>query len=378
MILKSFFRNKITKVYFLIFIVLFTIVILTSSFLGYYINLENDLFSNRSILVIISEDDAYDELKRNSCITDIKQKNAILPDKNYNIIVDSDYTFANSNGSVVDKYENSDESSDYKIKWNNLILDGLDYVIVSPDDSNELGNGEVSIGLNSTWFEYYKDYFYKFLNKKIGFKTLDENIEFNLVNFHQAIWPEIKISRDQYNELLERQQLFVYVAKVTSYKEANKIKSQLESKYNNENERVLLESSYQNQESTEISNIDDLIGILKLVSYIIAIIFFVILFVIINNILIDFNSKILIERKLGFSIKQVLKNNFVRLLTLYLVSFVIAIFVSIIISTGIRFIFDIKLILFGHNFVLIILGLGLLINLFSILLNITRYCRRGK
>lgn len=378
MILKSFFRNKITKVYFLIFIVLFTIVILTSSFLGYYINLENDLFSNRSILVIISEDDAYDELKRNSCITDIKQKNAFLPDKNYNIIVDSDYTFANSNGSVVDKYENSDESSDYKIKWNNLILDGLDYVIVSPDDSNELGNGEVSIGLNSTWFEYYKDYFYKFLNKKIGFKTLDENIEFNLVNFHQAIWPEIKISRDQYNELLERQQLFVYVAKVTSYKEANKIKSQLESKYNNENERVLLESSYQNQESTEISNIDDLIGILKLVSYIIAIIFFVILFVIINNILIDFNSKILIERKLGFSIKQVLKNNFVRLLTLYLVSFVIAIFVSIIISTGIRFIFDIKLILFGHNFVLIILGLGLLINLFSILLNITRYCRRGK
>ena len=367
MILKSFFRNKITKVYSLIFIILFTVLLIIMSFLGYFEKIQNDLFSKRSILIIASEKDSYDVLKENQLISNIQKKVILSPDKTYNVIVDQEYVLKNSNGDTIDEHIINDKNYEYKIKWNDLIINDFNYILVSPDTTNQLEKQEIAIGLNPTWYNYYKDYFSFSLNQKIGFKTEEENLEFNISNFYENLWPEILVSEDEYNELLSKQKLFVYTMNINSYSESDHIKSELEKQFNGKNDKVILESSYLNLESTQVSNIGDLIDVLKLVSYIIIFLFFIIVFIVINNILLDFRKKSLIERKLGFSIKQIKKNNIIRLLSLYLISFIISIILSLIIIIIIKYIFHIQLIIVNLKLLLIIFLCGLIINILSVL-----------
>ena len=367
MILKSFFRNRITKVYSLIFIILFTVLLIIMSFLGYFEKVQNDLFSKRSILIIASEKDSYDVLKENQLISNIQKKVILSPDKTYDVIVDQEYVLKNSNGDTIDEHIINDKNYEYKIKWNDLIINDFNYILVSPDTTNQLEKQEIAIGLNPTWYNYYKDYFSFSLNQKIGFKTEEENLEFNISNFYENLWPEILVSEDEYNELLSKQKLFVYTMNINSYSESDHIKSELEKQFNGKNDKVILESSYLNLESTQVSNIGDLIDVLKLVSYIIIFLFFIIVFIVINNILFDFRKKSLIERKLGFIIKQIKKNNIIRLLSLYLISFIISIILSLIIIIIIKYIFHIQLIIVNLKLLLIIFLCGLIINILSVL-----------
>ena len=126
--------------------------------------------------------------------------------------------------------------------------------------------------------------------------------------------------------------------------------------------------SYKDFESNTINNIDNLIGILKLSSYVILFVFVILIIIIIKNLLYDLNKSTTLESKIGFSKKQIKLNVVYRLLLLLLFSTLFSVMLSLIIILIINYTFKLNIILFNGIFFLKILALVFLIALCMILL----------
>lgn len=136
-----------------------------------------------------------------------------------------------------------------------------------------------------------------------------------------------------------------------SYSESNDIVKKINTfDDNSEFFGTTFECSYEGFESNTISSIDDLIGVLKLVSYIIVFIFVILIFIIIKNLLSDLNKNVQLEKKLGFSKKRIKINIAIRLLSLLIGSACLSLVLSLIIVFAINCIFKLDIILFNYQF----------------------------
>lgn len=355
MIVKSFFRNRIVKIYIIILTIVISSLFVLSSFINYYQKLQDELFVNRNIIIATSKEDIYKKLAKIKNLTNVKKRAVLLPDKTYNIIVDSQYTLTDSSGNVLDEYKTDEKDYEFKITWDKLFVSDFDYILVSSSDDNrdyDLNDNEILIGLPTIWKDYFSEYPEFYLNKNVGFKTTSgEQIEFKIIDLYESHFPQLIVSSALYDKLIKQQSFNTYIMNALSYSESNDIVKKINTfDDNSEFFGTTFECSYEGFESNTISSIDDLIGVLKLVSYIIVFIFVILIFIIIKNLLSDLNKNVQLEKKLGFSKKRIKINIAIRLLSLLIGSACLSLILSLIIVFAINCIFKLDIILFNYQF----------------------------
>lgn len=322
--LKSFFRKKSSKIYLFILVVLLLAYFLFMSLIAYFTNMQDEIYSDYSEVVIINNQDIYDELVKIENLDNIKQSFAFEENKDYDVFTDASYRIFDNEGNLVDSHENVED----KVIWEVLEREQLDdFVIVLParDFNYELRNDEIIIAITDFWFDSYDEsYFTKMLNQKIGFIYLDDNIEFKILDVIRSDKSFLIISDDLYDKLINQKKLYVYTANITSMREESRIKNSLLDLVDND-AIVSVASYYKNDASDNLSELYDLIDILKLISYISIVVLLVIFLIIIKNVISDAKKNLMLDKKLGFTKIQIKIKVFEELATLLFFAFVISI-----------------------------------------------------
>lgn len=342
-LLKSFFRKKITKVYLIILCILIISYFLLSSLIVYFTDTQNEIYSKYSEIVVINNFDIYDELSQIKDVKNIERILAFKENKDYKIFVDANYEIYDSNGNLVDSQHNEDN----KIMWEVMEREQLeDYVLVYPASryGYELKDDEIIIAINDFWYDSYeKSSYNEIINQKIGFFYNNQNIEFNICDVIKVNMSSLLISDNLYNELIEKKDLFVYTAKASSLKSESKIKQELKNISDEDSYIFSVASYYKDDASDRISSLYDLLDILKLASYLSIFVFLIVLFIIIKNIINDSKKNYLINRKLGFNKNQIKIEILKELLVLFMLSALISILCLMFLIILINAYFSIKL-----------------------------------
>lgn len=371
MIIKGFFRNKITKVFYLILSITIFAIIMLGNFITYYQKIQDDLFSKRSIIILSSSKELDNELTKIHGIKNINRRLVFSPDKTYNTIVDSKYYIYDQNGNIISSFDSNEDNYAYHISWDNLHISNFQLILVNSDKKlvNKLAYNEIKIGLMEHWYDYYNEYKQTFLNKDVGFKFKDKSINFKLLDIYTSDWPEVMISEKLYNELITNQEIFYYTMDITSYNNSSQIINEINKLNNNDkNFNLVYETTYKNFESNQIYDMDNLIDILKIVSYIMSFLFLIIMFVVTNNILADLKKNILMERRFGYSKKISKFYILLRFVTLLLLSFLTAIILSIITLVFINLFLSINILLTNNKTLLYTMLFSFLISFFTIII----------
>ena len=198
-LLKSFFRKKVTKVYLIILCILIISYFLLSSLIVYFSDTQNEIYSKYSEIVVINNFDIYDKLSQIKDVKNIERILAFKENKDYKIFGDASYEIYDSNGNLVDSQHNEDN----KIMWEVMEREQLeDYVIVYPASryGYELKDDEIIIAINDFWYDSYeKSSYNKIINQKIGFFYNNQNIEFNICDVIKVNMSSLLISDNLYN-----------------------------------------------------------------------------------------------------------------------------------------------------------------------------------
>lgn len=212
-LLKSFFRKKITKVYLIILCILIISYFLLSSLIVYFTDTQNEIYSKYSEIVVINNFDIYDELSQIKDVKNIERILAFKENKDYKIFVDANYEIYDSNGNLVDSQHNEDN----KIMWEVMEREQLeDYVLVYPASryGYELKDDEIIIAINDFWYDSYeKSSYNEIINQKIGFFYNNQNIEFNICDVIKVNMSSLLISDNLYNELIEKKRFICIYSK---------------------------------------------------------------------------------------------------------------------------------------------------------------------
>ena len=142
-LLKSFFRKKVTKVYLIILCILIISYFLLSSLIVYFTDTQNEIYSKYSEIVVINNFDIYDKLSQIKDVKNIERVLAFKENKDYKIFADTNCEIYDSNGNLVASQHNKDN----KIMWEVMEREKLeDYVIVYPASKYgyELKDDEIS------------------------------------------------------------------------------------------------------------------------------------------------------------------------------------------------------------------------------------------
>lgn len=372
MIIRSFFRNRIVKIYIIIMTIVISVLFILSSFVNYYQKLQDELFANRNIIIVTSKEDIYKKISKIKKVSSVEKKAVLLPDKSSNVIVNSQYTLTDTSGNVLDSFISDEEDYKYKITWEKLLVSDFDYILVSSNNEDKkLSDSEIIIGLPSSWKDYFSEHPEFYLNKIASFKTDNDNkLEFKIVDLYDSRFPQLIVNSNVYDELLKHQTFNTYIMSVTSYSESYEIVNAIESFDDHSNYfSTTFECSYDGFESNTINNIDDLIGVLKLVSYIVLFIFIVLIVVVIRNILSDLNKNVQLEKKIGFNKIQIKNNIILRLISLLIGAACIAVIISLLTIFVINSVFNLNIIMFNYHF---FIKVYLLICIITILLVIIK------
>ena len=342
-LLKSFFRKKVTKVYLIILCILIISYFLLSSLIVYFTDTQNEIYSKYSEIVVINNFDIYDKLSQIKDVKNIERILAFKENKVYKIFRDANYEIYDSNENLVDSQHNEGN----KIMWEVMEREQLeDYVIVYPASryGYELKDDEIIMAINDFWYDSYeKSSYNKIINQKIGFFYNNQNIEFNICDVIKVNMSSLLISDNLYNELIEKKDLFVYTAKASSLKSESKVKQELKEISNEDSYIFSVASYYKDDASDRISSLYDLLDILKLASYLSLFVFLIVLFIIIKNIINDSKKNYLINRKLGFNKNQIKIEILKELLVLFMLSALISILCLMFLIILINAYFSIKL-----------------------------------
>lgn len=368
-LLKSFFRKKITKVYLIILCILIISYFLLSSLIVYFTDTQNEIYSKYSEIVVINNFDIYDELSQIKDVKNIERILAFKENKDYKIFVDANYEIYDSNGNLVDSQHNEDN----KIMWEVMEREQLeDYVLVYPASryGYELKDDEMIIAINDFWYDSYeKSSYNEIINQKIGFFYNNQNIEFNICDVIKVNMSSLLISDNLYNELIEKKDLFVYTAKASSLKSESKIKQELKNISDEDSYIFSVASYYKDDASDRISSLYDLLDILKLASYLSIFVFLIVLFIIIKNIINDSKKNYLINRKLGFNKNQIKIEILKELLVLFMLSALISILCLMFLIILINAYFSIKLSMISIKSFMNLIIVVIIINFATVMLS---------
>ena len=323
LLLKEFFRKKTTKIYFFLFTILFLGIIIFFSFAGYYEKLYNDSIKKNSAFIMLSEKDHYEELSKSTVLFDIKRGLVFKPDYDYTLLglqgVD-----VQKDGQVILKKDPIPGESEFF--WEDFTEFDENIVIFKASDYNlSLNSGEVALGAKES---LSNKNFSELLNKKLGFKSGEFKIEFTITDFYESPLSFMLIADEDFIKLVKYSSLYFYKASVKDLNKAEKLESKLRNLEKNNNYKASLciwESTGDTQNVMELNSIVDT---LKSVSYLIALLFIMVFYLLIKNIIKDETSSNMLKRMIGFTKWQSLKILFMQLLLLATGSFIISLFLA--------------------------------------------------
>ena len=282
LLLKEFFRKKTTKIYFFLFTILFLGIIIFFSFAGYYEKLYNDSIKKNSAFIMLSEKDHYEELSKSTVLFDIKRGLVFKPDYDYTLLglqgVD-----VQKDGQVILKKDPIPGESEFF--WEDFTEFDENIVIFKASDYNlSLNSGEIALGAKES---LSNKNFSELLNKKLGFKSGEFKIEFTITDFYESPLSFMLIADEDFAKLVKYSSLYFYKASVKDLKKAEKLESKLRNLEKNNNYKASLciwESTGDTQNVMELNSIVDT---LKSVSYLIALLFIMVFYLLIKNIIND-------------------------------------------------------------------------------------------
>lgn len=317
MILKSFFRKKIIKIYAVVITSLIIALVLLNSFMLYLFQIKNDIFIKNTLLITISEKNYFSKLKN---IPEIENINRILlfePHAENNLIIED--------SSVLIQDDN-------KLRWDEISIFELDKIIVNSDKNMEkkLNNGEVSIGLRHYDFEKRKENISQYINNFITFNYLGVPITLKVVNIYDSYnRGEIIIADNQFQSLAKDTPNYTYSSKIMNEDKSNEIIQNIKSYASKEKHKVvLLDDAISFDDNQTIMKVDEMVSKLKIVDYVIMGILILTVIIITKNIISDLRKDNVLERKLGFNKYQIKYYTFKRLSILHILNIITGILLS--------------------------------------------------
>lgn len=350
MLIRSFFRKKTTKIYIIILSILLSSIFILYNFVNYFREVEENIIAEHSILIVSSNNDYYDYLQKIKNVTKIEKAIVFTPDKSYDIIVDGSYTIQDSNGNIINSYI-SKYDGEYKITWNELLTSDFDdYILVRNQEQRNMNlkSDEISIVLRVPFYEDGKESynFQQYRNQKIGFKFLDETIEFSISDFYPSKWtewPELVISNDKFEQLYQKSKLYTYSINFDSYDEAVSIKNKLSNIDNNSNSKFIIDTFYHHGEGMKLSNISDILSVLKMAICLVSLIFLIVYIIIIKNTISDLKRNVKISRLVGYNMIQIRKRVIILLILLFFVTFLLFVLINIFFNIFVKYFFSFKI-----------------------------------
>lgn len=315
LLLKEFFRKKTTKIYFFLFTILFLGIIIFFSFAGYYEKLYNDSIKKNSAFIMLSEKDHYEELSESTVLFDIKRGLVFKPDYNY--------TLLGRQGVDVQKDPIPGESEFF---WEDFTEFDENIVIFKASDYNlSLNSGEIALGAKGSLSNKNLS---ELLNKKLGFKSGEFKIEFTITDFYESPLSFMAIADEDFAKLVKYSTLYFYKASVKDLKKAEKLESKLRNLEKNNNYKASLCIWESTGDTQNIMELNSIVDTLKSVSYLIALLFIIVFYLLIKNVIKDEMSSNMLKRMIGFTNWQSLKILFMELFLLTIASFIISIFLA--------------------------------------------------
>lgn len=363
LVLKSFFRKKTSILYFIIFSILVTALFILSLFINYYKKLNNKLYYDNSIAIIVAQNDYYDKLKSYDSITNITPFLMFYPDRECNTFGDENMVIYDEHGNLIMENINS---TDLTLNWEDFIIGGTDFIIVNyPKEENNINPKDSEIYLPIYPSVYSKESLFENLESDISFIYNENKEEFDIVGHFYSSYPYLLISHQKFTELLDDQKLFAYTFNITDFYESEKIVKELEELENNDDFLVLISESYNNNDNDTFYNLKNLINILNIVNIVIIAIILIIVIIIIKNIIKDEEKNIKIEKVVGFNKYKMKLLLFIQIFSLIIFALIISLIFSSISAIIINNIFDFELELFNFNSLLILLLITFLITFLS-------------
>lgn len=359
MIYRSYFRKKKNKIYMIVLSVALAVCLLLSSFIEYYNDVVKDVFTNRALVMVESNVDAFEMLNEYEEIANITRVLTMRPNNAYAVFGFYDNHSVIGDGIIMSG--SSDENINEKIK-----LDGAEpgtingNVVVRRDDS--LNDGEMKLGLAHAEYDSYDNsgIIKNTLNKVVGFYYKDKNYEFVIKDIYETKFVEIKISEDLFDELVKQETKYTYVADILEYETYGEVRISLQNKDELADAFVSIEAFYNHFEANTVSNALDLASTLQLVLYVLLFALIIFLIVVNKNQINDLNKNMMLEYKVGYSKSKVKINTFKRLFMLFTLSFVIALLLLVVVSVIINMFSDITL---SYPNVKLLMGLYICVNL---------------
>lgn len=332
MVLKSFFRNKVTKIYLTIITVLLIAISFLFASINYLTRICNEEYQKGSLVYIESDKDILESLKSN---TDIVNPNEIIKfDYEDEGLIDKYYIFEYEVNEKILVY--ADEENKYNLTDNEAVITLF---------GNNLSNQD------KERYELYK-------NQSINFNFNASNINFKIKKIEFKNHGSIIISNNLFNKLKQENNAHYYTVSFVS--------EDIESNH----EKI-------GTKEIDLSSIDDLaysenvkknMNYVKYASIVCIVIFIIVIIVVNKNIISDLRNNMNLEVKLGYTNFQIKMNILKRLLLLHLLSFVIAIAISSIVILGMNIVSNMGI---GFDFIyknalliLIILLSDILLSLF--------------
>ena len=360
---KGFFRNKKNKVYFIIFVVTLTCMLLLLAFKNYFINIKDMIFSENSIMIVNSNEDYYTYLSKNKNVLQIERIALLSPNYNCDTIVKGNYVISKPTGEIIDSYlENLDEK---KISWDLLEIIGFNHILVYNDSS--LNDNEVILGIDSNFYDYYEEIISENIGEKVDFYFEKDELSLNIASIKNEKWPKVIVSENTFNNLIKHQKKYSYTIKLKSKDKSYDLKSEIKKLENNDENSVVLETSYQEDDAKYYEKVDKLLTSLNIALYIVMSVFLIVLFVVFKNIFMDMKKVNDIEKKIGYTKLLIKFIAFSKILLLYMLSFIVSLFLTFIIIFIIGLFIEFKFNYIYIENVILLFVFGIVIDLFTIL-----------
>ena len=220
----------------------------------------------------------------------------------------------------------------------------LKNILVYPNDVLE--NNEIIIGLSSLYYLNNRNDLIGIIDTTARFVYLEDNLDF-IINdvVDSGAYNKLYISESMFNDLVTNNQ-YIYVANIKYedkvYDIVTSLRGQIDGKVS------FLENL--TQEDSEIrENINDWLKQIRFISYIMITIFIILLLVISKNVVVDIKDNMFLEKRLGYNNWQIKFNVFKRLISLHMLSIIVAHIIVLLLLIFGNFLLDKELSCFSAN-----------------------------
>ena len=285
------------------------------------------------------------------------------------------YFIVNSNDNIIDILRENDNATNiekvilfndgendfrnqFGFEWFNLLDFGNTFLVGKKKE--KLKSGEAILKISKQNLEVVPD-IYQIRGKKISLKVANKTYDFEVKDIEESNFSNILISNDDYNNIINSSQLYSYIFDLKNYDKVDNIYNTFFIMYNINNINYI--ENYDSEKTfNTIKELKPTIELLKYACIIYSIIIFILLLILNKEIIKKEINYMNLERKLGYSKRQIKKYIVIKLLALDLIITLISLFVYFLIGHFILYFSPISV-----NF-LTIIKLALFVIIMSILL----------